>query len=36
MLVHARYPDGLFAGSDATLMALREAIARAQNRGMAP
>jgi spermidine synthase len=36
MLVHARYPDGLFVGSDATLMALREGIARAQGRGMAP
>jgi spermidine synthase len=36
MLVHARYPDGLFTGSEATLAMLREAIARAQNRGMAP
>jgi spermidine synthase len=36
MLVHARYPDGLFSGSDATLLALREAIARAQGRGMPP
>jgi spermidine synthase len=36
MLVHARYPDGLFTGSDATLQALRDGIARAQNRGMAP
>ncbi|HEY7498965.1 MAG TPA: hypothetical protein VH740_10645, partial [Vicinamibacterales bacterium] len=36
MLVHARYPDGLFTGSDATLQALREGIARAQGRGMAP
>ena len=40
LLRHARrtrkYPDGLFTGSDATLQALREAIARAQGRGMAP
>jgi spermidine synthase len=36
MLVHAKYPDGLFSGSDATLATLREAIARAQGRGMAP
>jgi spermidine synthase len=36
MLVHARYPDGLFVGSDATLHALREGIARAQGRGMTP
>jgi spermidine synthase len=36
MLLHARYPDGLFTGSDATLQALREGIARAQGRGMAP
>jgi spermidine synthase len=36
MLVHARYPDGLFTGNDATLHALREAIARAQGRGMGP
>jgi spermidine synthase len=36
MLVHARYPEGLFTGSDATLKALREAILQAQGRGMAP
>jgi spermidine synthase len=36
MLLHAKYPDGLFTGSDATLQALREGIARAQGRGMAP
>jgi spermidine synthase len=36
MLVHAKYPEGLFTGSDATLHTLREAIARAQGRGMAP
>jgi spermidine synthase len=36
MLVHAKYPEGLFTGSDATLQALREGIARAQGRGMAP
>ncbi len=36
MLIHARYPDGLFAGSPQTLAALREAIMRAQGRGMAP
>jgi spermidine synthase len=36
MLVHAKYPEGLFTGSDATLKALREAIARTQGRGMAP
>jgi spermidine synthase len=32
MLAHARYPDGLFKGSDATLQTLREAIARAHGR----
>jgi spermidine synthase len=36
MLVHARYPEGLFTGSDATLQALREGIGRAQGRGMTP
>ena len=36
MLLHAKYPDGLFTGSDATLQALREGIARAQGRGIAP
>ena len=36
MLMHAKYPEGLFTGSDATLQALREGIARAQGRGMAP
>jgi spermidine synthase len=34
MLVHAKYPEGLFTGSEQTLMALREAIARMQGRGM--
>ncbi len=33
MLVHAKYPDGLFTGSDATLKTLREAIARAARTG---
>jgi spermidine synthase len=32
MLAHARYPDGLFKGTDATLQTLREAIARAHGR----
>ena len=36
MLVHAKYPEGLFTGSNATLTALRDAIARAQGRGMVP
>jgi spermidine synthase len=36
MLLHAKYPEGLFTGSDATMQALREGIARAQGRGMAP
>jgi spermidine synthase len=36
MLVHAKYPEGLFTGSEATLNALREGIARAQGRGMVP
>ena len=36
MLLHAKYPEGLFTGSEATLQALREGIARAQGRGMAP
>jgi spermidine synthase len=36
MLVYAKYPDGFFTGSDATLQALREAILRAQGRGMVP
>ena len=36
MLMHAKYPEGLFTGSDATLQALREGIARAQGRGMNP
>jgi len=36
MLVHAKYPDGLFTGSPQTMAALREAISRAQGRGMAP
>ena len=36
MLTHARYPEGLFVGSQATLAALREGIARQQGRGLAP
>ena len=36
MLLHAKYPDGLFTGSEATMQALREGIARAQGRGIAP
>jgi spermidine synthase len=36
MLLHAKYPDGLFTGSEATMQALREGIARAQGRGMTP
>jgi spermidine synthase len=36
MLLHAKYPEGLFTGSEATLQMLREGIARAQGRGMAP
>jgi spermidine synthase len=36
MLMHAKYPEGLFTGSDGTLQALREGIARAQGRGMNP
>jgi spermidine synthase len=36
MLTHARYPEGLFTGSEATLSALREAILRQQGRGLAP
>jgi spermidine synthase len=36
MLMHAKYPDGLFTGSEATLAALKDAIARMQGRGMAP
>jgi spermidine synthase len=36
MLVHSKYPEGLFTGSPETLHALREAIARMQGRGMAP
>ena len=34
MLTHAKYPEGLFSGSDQTLQALREGILRAQGRGM--
>jgi spermidine synthase len=34
MLTYAKYPDGLFAGSETTLQALREAIARAQGRSV--
>jgi spermidine synthase len=36
MLMHAKYPEGLFTGSEATMQALREGIARAQGRGMNP
>jgi spermidine synthase len=36
MISHARYPDGLFTGSDATLAALREAIAREHARSLRP
>ena len=36
MLTHAKYPEGLFTGSAATMQALREGIARAQGRGMNP
>ena len=36
MLMHAKYPDGLFTGSPATMQTLREAISRTQGRGMAP
>ena len=36
MLMHAKYPDGLFTGSPATMQTLRDAIARSQGRGMAP
>jgi len=36
MLLHSKYPDGLFTGSDATLATLREAISRMQGRGMTP
>jgi spermidine synthase len=34
MLAHARYPEGLFTGSQATLAALRDAILRQQGRGL--
>jgi spermidine synthase len=36
MLMHAKYPDGLFTGNPATMQTLRDAIARSQGRGMAP
>jgi spermidine synthase len=36
MIAHARYPEGLFKGSDATLQALREAIAREHARSLHP
>jgi spermidine synthase len=36
MLMHAKYPDGLFTGNPTTMQTLRDAIARAQGRGMAP
>ena len=32
----ARYPEGLFTGSDATIRALREAIAREHARSLRP
>jgi spermidine synthase len=36
MIAYARYPEGLFTGSDATLRALREAIAREHARSLRP
>jgi spermidine synthase len=36
MVAHARYPEGLFTGSEATLQALREAIAREHARSLDP
>jgi spermidine synthase len=36
MIAHARYPQGLFTGSAATLQALREAIAREHARSLDP
>ncbi len=36
MIAHARYPEGLFTGSEATLQALREAIAREHSRSLQP
>jgi hypothetical protein len=36
MISHARYPEGLFTGSDATIQALREAIAREHSRSLRP
>ena len=36
MISHARYPEGLFTGSDATIQALREAIAREHARSLRP
>jgi spermidine synthase len=36
MISHARYPEGLFTGSDSTIQALREAIAREHARSLHP
>jgi hypothetical protein len=36
MIAYARYPEGLFTGSDATLRELREAIAREHARSLRP
>jgi spermidine synthase len=36
MIAHARYPEGLFTGSEATLRELREAIAREHSRSLRP
>jgi spermidine synthase len=36
MISHARYPEGLFTGSDATIQQLREAIAREHQRSLRP
>ncbi|HXW06923.1 MAG TPA: fused MFS/spermidine synthase [Vicinamibacterales bacterium] len=36
LLTHARYPEGLFTGSDGTISSLRDAILRQQGRGLAP
>jgi spermidine synthase len=36
MIAHARYPEGLFTGSDSTIAALREAIAREHARSLRP
>jgi spermidine synthase len=36
IIAHARYPEGLFSGSESTLQALREAIAREHARSLGP